>query len=246
MSKYRNCEQESEGSVTRWLGQAKSGDANAITDLSSRYFTQLMEVAKSKFGNCSRTVADEEDIANSVLDTLFRNAANGRFPNLHDRRDLWYLLLAITNQKVISQKRANYRQKRGGGFVFTMTDLCGELRNEFELSLKTAPSHETVSILSDLCNNLLSRIRDPISRQIAILKLRGLSNREIAGELNLIPRTVDRKVNIIREKWISEFVLESEDSHPSSAFPNAPSPNSSVVRQKTSEIPSFPKNIRAK
>lgn len=214
MSSVYHEEQSSEGSITHWLGLAKAGVGNAVTDLHKRYFEQLMSVAKTKFGNSSRTVADEEDIANSVLETLFRNAANGKFPNLHDRHDLWRLLLTITNQKVNSQKRENLRMKRGSGRVYTMTDLRTSLPLDLEMLATSSDSHEVMAVLSDLCTVLLNRISDLTCRQIAVLKLRGYSNREIAKELDLIPRTVDRKVNIIREKWLREFDLPPDDDLP--------------------------------
>jgi DNA-directed RNA polymerase specialized sigma24 family protein len=76
-------------------------------------------------------MADEEDVAASVLESLFRAAQKGRFPDLADRHDLWRLLLQMTARKAIDMKRRETRQRRGGGRVagesaFGAVDSSGE------------------------------------------------------------------------------------------------------------------------
>ena len=205
MANVCELEKPEEGSVTGWLNYAKSGDPDAVSHLCDRYFKRLAEVARARFGASNRVVADEEDIANSVLETLFRNFANGQFPELQDRNDLWSLLLTITNRKVASQIRSNLRQKRGSGHVIAMTDMQGDIHPEIDFSASKYPTHETLSILSDLCNTLVDRLKDPDIQQIAVLKLAGYSNREIAFKLERLPKSIDRKMNIIREQWLTEF-----------------------------------------
>ena len=205
MANVCELEKPEEGSVTGWLNYAKSGDADAMSQLCERYFKRLADVARARFGGSNRVVADEEDIANSVLETLFRNFANGQFPDLQDRNDLWSLLLTITNRKVASQIRANLRQKRGSGNVIAMTDIQASIHAEIDFSASKYPTHETLAILSDLCNTLVDRLEDPEIQKIAILKLAGYSNREIAFKLERLPKSIDRKVNLIREQWLCEF-----------------------------------------
>lgn len=44
---------------------------------------------------------------------------------------------------------------------------------------------------------------DPLLMQVALKKLEGLTNREIAGELDYTERSIERKLEIIRKRWAS-------------------------------------------
>ena len=76
-------------------------------------------------------MADEEDIAGSVMESLLRAAQKGRFPDLADRHDLWRLLLRITVRKVVDLKRRESRKRSVGGRVKTgmMKNRAVGLRN---------------------------------------------------------------------------------------------------------------------
>src|SRR5205823_10863614 len=89
----------SAGSVTFWIDRLRAGDARAAEKLWERYFRRLVGLARQKLRHTPRGAADEEDVAVSAFDSFFRGAAAGRFPQLHDRDDLWQLLIAITAHK---------------------------------------------------------------------------------------------------------------------------------------------------
>src|SRR4051812_14399498 len=79
-----------DGSVTRWLGDLKAGDQDAARRLWDRYFEQLVRLARSKRRGLPDpgVHSDEEDVALSALDCVFRGAAEGKYPDLGDRDDL--------------------------------------------------------------------------------------------------------------------------------------------------------------
>lgn len=195
--------EDPEGSVTGLLRGVKQGNAEAAGKLYERYFHQLAQVAKSKFRGIGRSVADEEDIASTVLETLCRNAAKGKYPDLCDRQGLWLMLLAITSHKVSDEKRHHFLLKRGGGKVRTMTDLIADFSRSIEAELAEGPSQDSMVSFVDSFQHLVQKIHDPLNRRIAVLKLQGLSNREIAKQLNILARSVDRKVQLIRAVWSS-------------------------------------------
>ncbi len=62
-------------------------------------------------------MADEEDVAACALESFFLRAQRGQFPELHDRNDLWQVLVTITERKALNQSRDQTRHKRGGGRV---------------------------------------------------------------------------------------------------------------------------------
>ena len=106
-----------EGSVTHWFEQVREGDSVAARALWERYFPALVRLARGKLRGVPCRASDEEDVAASVMESLFRAAADGRLPNLADRHDLWRLLIWMTARKVIDLKRRETRQRRGSGHV---------------------------------------------------------------------------------------------------------------------------------
>ena len=49
--------------VTCWLRQLEAGDEDAARLLWQRYYRELVELARARFGTTPRRVADEEDVA---------------------------------------------------------------------------------------------------------------------------------------------------------------------------------------
>ena len=113
------------GSVTFWIGHLKDGDDQAAYHLWDRYFPRLVGLARAKLGLAPRDVADEEDVALSAFDALCEGAACGHLDRLHDRDDLWRLLVVITARKVVDLKKYHSRVKRGGGHLLTEAALVG-------------------------------------------------------------------------------------------------------------------------
>src|SRR5437763_17057928 len=107
----------SPGSVTGWLAQLQAGEDDAAQPLWERYFRRLVELARSRLHGASRAAADEEDVALSAFDSFCRGAAEGRFPRLHDRDELWRLLVLITAHKALDRLRHERRQKRCGSSI---------------------------------------------------------------------------------------------------------------------------------
>jgi hypothetical protein len=103
-----------EGSVTRWIGDLKSGGAAAARQLVEGYFDSLVRLARKKLGAWAGGAAeDEEDAALSAVGSFCRRAAQGRFPRLDDRDNLWRLLVVITVRKAFDQIQRQKAQKRG-------------------------------------------------------------------------------------------------------------------------------------
>src|SRR6185369_9252315 len=106
-----------EASVTQWINQLKAGDPDAAQKLWERYFRRLVSLARKKLRAAPRRAADEEDVALSAFGSFCRGAEQDRFPQLHDRLDLWQLLVLLTARKAVDLAQHERRQKRGGGAV---------------------------------------------------------------------------------------------------------------------------------
>jgi DNA-directed RNA polymerase specialized sigma24 family protein len=201
-------------SVTRLLDALRTDKTSVAEQLWNRYFGRLVTLANNKLGAQPRRMADEEDIALDVFDTLVRGAASGKFPLLHDRYDLWHLLVALTRQKVVDLRRHETRKKRGqgllnnsgplgfdseGGHMLTLDDLIGE-----------EPSPEYISLLNDEYRHAMTLLRDEVLLQIAKKSLEGYTTAEIAEHLDISQRTVQRKLTLIQNKWTQKFTQDSE------------------------------------
>jgi hypothetical protein len=149
------------GSVTHWIEQIREGDPVAAQAVWERYFPELVRLAGEKLHDVPRRAAGEEDIASSVMESLFRAARQGRFPNLADRHELWRSLLGITARKV-------------------------------------------VAIMAEEYQRLLERLADPDLQALAVAKMEGYTNEEIAERFDCSVRTIERRLRLIRKKWQQE------------------------------------------
>jgi len=59
-------------------------------------------------------------------------------------------------------------------------------------------------MMTEECQRLLAALPDESLRVVAVLKLEGRSDQEIATSLNCGLRTVERKLAAIRQRWFSE------------------------------------------
>jgi DNA-directed RNA polymerase specialized sigma24 family protein len=192
----------SEGSVTHWLSMLREGDRAAAQKLWQVYFGRLVGVARTKLRSAPLRVADEEDVALSAFDSFCRRAERGQFPQLADRDQLWQLLVVITVRKAANLVRHECRKSRGEGRVRTLADHADR---EFESVLGTEPTPELAAQVADECRRLLARLGNDTQRSVAVWKMEGYTNDEIAAKLGCIPQTVERKLRAIRRLWTEEL-----------------------------------------
>jgi DNA-directed RNA polymerase specialized sigma24 family protein len=150
-------------------------------------------------------MADEEDVALSAFDSFCRGAAVGRFPQLVDRNDLGPLLVLITARKAIHLLKHERRQKRGGGKVQGETELAGADDEPLLAQvIGQEPTPEFAAQVAEECRRLLEQLGDEELRSIALWKMEGYTSEEIAARLGCVPRTVERRLQVIRTLWSRE------------------------------------------
>jgi len=195
------------GPVTYWIAKLKAGDHDAAQRLWQVYFQRLVRLADKKLQSFPRRAADEEDVALSAFASFCRGAERGLFPQLSDRDNLWPLLIVIAERKAADLVNRERRQKRGGGKVKGESALdgpdgssgvgMGQIQDQ-------EPSQELAVELADQLRRLVAVLNDEELRSIALWKLEGYSNSEIAVKLGCVPRTVQSKLRIIRDRWQPE------------------------------------------
>jgi DNA-directed RNA polymerase specialized sigma24 family protein len=196
----------SSGSVSIWIAELKAGDSLAAQRLWEGYFPRLVGLARKKLRAMPRRVADEEDVALSAFDSFCRGANQGRFPRITGRDDLWPLLVTITARKALQALRHQGRQKRGGGAVrgesaFQAAPGGAEEEPGLEQVVGTEPTPEFAAQMAEECERLLGALTQGDLREIAVWKMEGYSNEEIAAKVGCVPRTIERKVALIRTLW---------------------------------------------
>lgn len=179
---------EDAGSVTQWLIQLQGGNADAASALWERYFRQLAAVVRTHLAAKARVAGDESDVALSAFHSFFANVQEGRFSDLSGRDQLWRILVVIARRKAISWLRHEYAQRRGGGKVQAAA-LLDEIAG-------SEPTPELAATLLDELQHLLNLLRaeDATLALIAARKCEGSSNQEIAAELSVSVRTIERKL----------------------------------------------------
>lgn len=194
-------------SVTIWLRQLGQGDQEAARQLWDRYSSALMRLTQDRYRGAVSAVADEEDLVQSVFQALWTGATDGRLETVKDRTELWWLLLAITRRKAVNRKAYNGRLKRGRKVV--SLDQFDTLSGDSDFTpvgpADDQPPPELILILEEEQQRLLASLRDDVMRSIAVWKLEGDTHEEIAEKLGVAPRTVIRKLNLIRKTWSKEL-----------------------------------------
>jgi RNA polymerase sigma factor (sigma-70 family) len=200
------------GSISRWIGDLKAGGDTAAQRLWERYFDRLVRLARKKLQAGSRPDAaeDEEDAVVSAFDSFCRGAAQGRFPVLADRDDLWRLLVVITVRKALNQMQRRRALKRGAGKVLGEAEIplprdideCAGL----DLLAGDDPSPELALMVAEEYRLLREALGDDSLQKVLDLRLEGFTREEIAERLGLSGRTVTRKLELIRREWLERCV----------------------------------------
>lgn len=197
------------GSVTFWIDRLKTGDPAAVEKLWDGYFQSLVGLARARLQAIPRRAADEEDVALSAFHSFCAGAEEGRFPRLSGRDDLWQLLVLLTARKAANLIQSERRQKRGGGKVLNVSALqpeeaAAEEGGAFTDLVGREPDPGFAVQMAEQCSVLLDRLGDDTLRAVAIWKMEGYTNEEIASKMGRSLGTVERKLRLIRGIWETE------------------------------------------
>jgi DNA-directed RNA polymerase specialized sigma24 family protein len=145
------------------------------------------------------------NVALSAFDSFCRGAEQGRFPQLTDRDDLWQLLVMITCRKAADLVERESRRKRGGKgkghrSLVGSVDFAA-VPAELEQVFGSEPTPEFAAEMVDECRYLLGLLGDGKLRSIALWKMEGYTNAEIAEKLGCVRVTIERRLRLIRGIW---------------------------------------------
>lgn len=195
---------ELEEDLSTWIANLKKGDPRTQQEIWNAYFARLVAMTRNKLRGSRLREFDEEDIAISSFNSLFRAIEEDRVTQLDDPSDLWKLLAVISARKISAQYRRQGAAKRGSGrvrgeSVFISADQT--VKPGLEQVLGSEPSPEMAMKAAESIQELMERLPDPNLRRIAWLKFEGYSNQEISQVMNCVERTISRKIERIRCLW---------------------------------------------
>jgi RNA polymerase sigma factor (sigma-70 family) len=195
------------GSITRLLASLRSEHSDvgdeAAQRIWERYLPRLLTLARRRLDRRIRVLHDEEDVIQSMGRSFFNRMRRGDF-DLADRDALWVLLVTITLNKARNAADRHFATRRDVRRNQPLT--------AFDAS-RSAPSHEPVSLeaaeptpaeaaaLNEALEQRLRDLPEPDLRQVALMKLEGCTNHEIAAALECSDRSVERKLGLIRKRW---------------------------------------------
>lgn len=196
-------------SFHEWIEGLKQGDKSATDKLWSEYVQRLVELARQKLGSSPRRAADEEDVAVQAFTGFCQGVKEGRFAKLDDADDLWQVLIMLTERKAIDQRRHERAVKRGGGTVRGGSAVQQKPTEEsrsrgWDQFASVEPTPEFAASAAEEFGRLLKLLGDPELRSVAIDKMQGFENEEIAAKRDLSLRTVERRLQLIRRIWSEE------------------------------------------
>jgi RNA polymerase sigma factor (sigma-70 family) len=180
-------------SVTRLIRAAQHDRASAVGPLLAVYFDRLVQLARRRLQDLPGLANYDEDLALRSFYSVYRRLRDPERPlQLAGRDDLWRLLAVRTISRAVDLIRRH---------------RPGEVPGEYSLEqlLTREPTPEEAAATADECRRLLDLLDEPELRQIALWKVEGYTNEEIAARLDCVPRTVERKVRRIRLLWQHEL-----------------------------------------
>jgi DNA-directed RNA polymerase specialized sigma24 family protein len=143
-----------------------------------------------------------------VLQSMYKSFClrqqRGEF-DLAGRDALWKLLVTITLRKARNVAKAQGREKRDVAREQTMP-IDDDARSSvwvLEQMDAAGPSPAEAAVLNEALERRLDALADPELRQIALLRLEGYTNLEIADAIDMTERSVERRTERIRKKWLT-------------------------------------------
>ena len=192
------------GSVTGWIDALKLGDDAAASSLWKRYFDELVRLAHGRLRSISRAANDEEDVALERLPQPLRRG-DGRpiraarrsrrplAPARHDHRcarrmDSSGTIGARSAAGDASAPKPIWREDGRGDILATTAGPAGP--------------PDVIALMAEEYRLLMARLGDDTLVQVALMRMEGYTGDEIAERLGCNRRTVSRKLDLIRRRWM--------------------------------------------
>jgi DNA-directed RNA polymerase specialized sigma24 family protein len=169
----------------------KAGDRNAAPfEFWNSYHARVLRVARRVLRGAAMSVDDAEDVALLVIAEFLDGVSRGRFTMVLPR-DVWAVLSTIAVRRAINARRHGIARRDRGLAPAESGDSLSDAR----------ASQQSVVEAKDMGDYLVRTLDDELLRRIALLRLKDFSSNEIASQIGIGRRTVERKLVVIRRRW---------------------------------------------
>ena len=190
-----------EPSSAALISKLRDGDEEAATQLWDRFFAQLLVLTRARLQPSSRAMSDEEDIVVSAMKSFCIGLRDGRFPELSNRESLWRLLLTITLRKIADKKNYDRRSKRDISKLQSNSSAGLDQENDVNDFISREPNPEIAAECAEQIGRLLEYLEHEDLKKVALMKMEGYTNGEIAHEVGCSLASIERKLRTIRSIW---------------------------------------------
>ncbi|SPE34487.1 putative DNA-directed RNA polymerase specialized sigma subunit, sigma24 [Acidobacteriia bacterium SbA2] len=199
--------------ISRNTRKPEVGSADFEKAFFDQHIVKLVRLAAArmqKLRGVRPAALDPEIAAQSALRTVLRRINDGSIRTGQSVSGLWGLLCYKLNEKIIDQLRVAVAKKRGGGKVIDATARPGRdsiddekdvALDVFEVIENDEPTPEEAVIVSDLFTRAMAILPGDDYREIALLRLSGCSDTEIAEKTKRSLRGVQRNLEAIHRRW---------------------------------------------
>jgi len=183
----------SAGDVPKLVDQWRQGDHDAAEQLYNRYQNRLLMLVSGHLNDKLRRRLDPDELVQSIMKSAFRVTSEQDI-GCHDETGFWKWLVTVALNKTfkrIDRETAGKRdpKREAGGDT-----VLGE-------RILRDPTPSDVVEVSELLEKILARLTD-VQGKILLGKLDGLSQSEIAVQLGVSTKTVQRNGQAIRDAAI--------------------------------------------
>jgi DNA-directed RNA polymerase specialized sigma24 family protein len=194
----------SDDPVTLWIEELRNADEAAAQNLWNHFVARLYELGRKKLRPETRRVYDEEDAAQSAFHSVCAGIAEGRFPDLGSRENLWHLMAVITARKVAHRHRHDQQQSRNvhRNLTYSIFEQSRVAHPAGALAtVSREPTPEFAAEFVETCEFLFQSLDDPALKQVVTLRMEGYTDAEVAERLRCSRRTVQRRLVVVRRHW---------------------------------------------
>jgi len=193
--------------IRRWF---RDHQFDALNEIVHRWMPRMRAVARQLLSReeVAEVVYDADDAVDSALGCMLHAVVIGNYRWITEEKAFWMLFRKILARKVMMAKRHESATKRGGsgrighGRMVPGTEIHREaphamrarteFHDDFDLYKSGLPTADVHTIAAELFERLLD-VLSPDLETVARLRLGGRTIAQIAAELGLSTRTVDRR-----------------------------------------------------
>lgn len=176
--------------------------------LFEKYYPRIKDIAAITLQTERRRVFDEEDVASEAMSEFYQALAEGRFSDVGGESEMWARLVSMTRmhayEKVQSLAASQGPAVRGESVfqadagITAVSHRQGIGKPESLLNPQALEDADEVGHFLDFLDAYDSTM--PL-RQIAELRMEGLTNRQIASRVHSSLRSVERLTAKVRVLW---------------------------------------------